>query len=206
MQFSLIGSLAVLAALGLGACTTIGDLPAASLPDASLPSPDAALPTTSDAGTTAASSTLTSCAASTVCTRAPSLGSLSGDTDGAPLPLTGSRAAWFRIRVTEDDLATIGHPLSLLATLTTPPGSRWEVLLYVDAATDATECLRSTGSPVTVGDSQQIVAIWGEGPVNNSADDSRDVAIEIRAGDASCNPAANWKLTLQGNPAGQTRP
>src|SRR4051812_40408965 len=139
------------------------------------------------------------CQSSDACTTAITLGTISGDTGNQTLTAQGSRAAWFRIRVTENEATIDGVPMHVLARLTPPAGESFDVRVYVNSDTDILECTNTSGVATTSGTVKQVRASWGEDVVTNAADDSRDVSIEVRPLSSTCAPAAKWQLVIEGN-------
>src|SRR5262249_28258303 len=139
------------------------------------------------------------CQSQDVCLTAITLGKVSGDTGQQTLAAKGSRAAWFRIRVTEDDNTFNGIPMHVLARLTPPPGSDFDVFVYVNPGADLVECATPQGTATTSGNVKQVRASWGEDVVPDGEDDSRDVSIEVRPRSATCSAAAQWQLAIEGN-------
>jgi hypothetical protein len=140
-----------------------------------------------DAGTT-------TCQSSDVCTTAKTLGTVSGDVGNQTLTAQGSRAAWFRVRVTEDLTFSDGS-MQILAKLTPPAGEDFDVRVYVGADANAVECTQTTGTETTSGNVKQVPAAWQD----FTDDASRNVSIEIRPRSASCSPTAKWQLEIDGN-------
>ncbi len=134
------------------------------------------------------------CQSSDMCATATTLGKVSGDTGDQTLTAQGSRAAWFRVRVTEDAPFSDGS-MQVLARLTPPAGEDFDVRVYVNPDTDALECTRTTGTATTSGTVKQVRASWQD--VFNDA--SRDVSIEVRPLSSACSPAAKWQLVIEGN-------
>jgi hypothetical protein len=157
-----------------------------------------AAPSTDTATTDAAEPS--GCQSSDQCATAMSLGAMSGDTGHPTVTAQGSRAAWLRVRVTEDDDTVEGIPMSVLAKLTSPAGAAFEVLLHVNADSDVLECSTTTGTTTTTGNVKQVRASWGEDVVADGVDDSRDLAIEIRPISGTCDSGATWQLSVEGNP------
>jgi hypothetical protein len=156
--------------------------------DAGAPVPVPDGPPPSDAGSAA------TCQTSDTCATATKLGMVSGDTDSRTLTAQGNRAAWFRVRVTEDDPFSDGS-MHVLATLTPPAGEDFDVRVYVNAGTDVLECTNATGMATTSGTAKEVRASWQD--VSNDA--SRDVSIEVRPLSGSCSPTASWQLVIEGN-------
>ena len=96
----------------LVACATAG-----STPPEEQPAPDA--PTLVDARPPI-DAAVSDCASAATCQAAMPLGSVSGDTGNAKLSAMGHQAAWFRVRVTEDDSDVPGLTLRVAAKLTSP--------------------------------------------------------------------------------------
>jgi hypothetical protein len=139
------------------------------------------------------------CHSSNACTTAITLGTVSGDTGNETLTRQGSNAAWFRVRVTENDNTISGVPMHVLVRLNPPAGEDFDVFVYVNPDTDTLECASSSGVATTIGAMKQVRASWGEDVVPDGIDDSRDVSIEIRPRSATCAPGAQWQLVIQGN-------
>jgi hypothetical protein len=141
------------------------------------------------------------CTSNETCGGATSLGSVSGDTGSQQLSAMGTRAAWFRVRVTEDDNDIGGTPENLRVTLTSPASADFAVFIYLDPTSDVVECSQTVGTKTTNGKVDQVAAQWGEtGAFANGSDDSRDVSIEIRALSGTCDPDQMWQLSVQGDP------
>lgn len=134
------------------------------------------------------------CQSTDACTTAMTLGTISGDTGNPTLTASGSRAAWFRVRVTEDDPLSDGS-MHVLARLTPPAGEDFDVRVYVNPDADVLECTQTTGTATTSGTAKEVQASWQD--VFDDA--SRDVSIEVRPLSASCSPTAKWQLVIEGN-------
>lgn len=161
---------------------------------------DASPPPVDAAGEPPGDATLAdSCHSSDACVTAVTLGSVSGDTGHDTLAAKGSRAAWFRIRVTENDDSVEGIPLHVQVRLTPPTGADFDIFLYVNPSSDVVECTRQFGIASTSGNVKQVRASWGEDVFTDAEDDSRDVAIEIRPKSTTCSDGAQWQLAIEGN-------
>jgi len=171
-----------------GFCTVSGGLTV----DAGAPVPvpvDSAPPDApGDAGGTA------TCESSDMCTTAKMLGTVSGDIDGPTLPTSGTRAAWFRVRATEDADPSDGL-MRVLAKLTPPAGEDFDVFVYVNPDTDTVACPGAAGTVTTSGPGKQVPVSWRD----FIRDASRNVSIEVRPKSSSCSPTAKWQLVIQGN-------
>ena len=139
------------------------------------------------------------CDSTDSCAIATSLGTVSGDTSQQPLTARGYRAAWFRVRVTENDTTVTGHALQVLAKLTPPTGADFEVVLHVNVASDVLECTTPLGVATTSGTMKQVRASWGEDVVADGIDNGRDVSIEVRPISGTCTAGATWQLSIEGN-------
>ncbi|HEX3758277.1 MAG TPA: hypothetical protein VHW23_06205 [Kofleriaceae bacterium] len=170
-------------------CTEAGALPIdAGAPGAPIGNPPDSSPP-GDAGSAA------TCQSSDTCAAAMTLGKVSGDTGNPTLTASGTRAAWFRVRATEDANPSDGS-MQILAKLTAPAGENFDVFVYVDPDMDTTApCPSGTGTLTTGGPGQQVPASWQD--FFNDA--SRNVSIEVRPRSASCSPTAKWQLVIEGN-------
>jgi hypothetical protein len=140
------------------------------------------------------------CSSADTCAGAMVLGSVSGDNTSAKLSASGYQAAWFRVRVTEDDQDIPGLALRVSSKLTFPASVGFETYVYVNAGSDvASECATTTGTRSTVGNVQTVRAEWGEGFVPNGSDDGRNVSIEVRPVGGNCSMGQMWQLEIEGN-------
>ena len=133
------------------------------------------------------------------CASAIDLGAISGDTLANQKTVSGHQAAWYRVRVTEDDSDVFGIKLSMTARLTSPSSADYDVFVYVNTATDVVECNTPSGTASGSGLVEQKYLLWGEGGFSNGVDDGRTVSIEVRPVSGSCDAGQPWQLLLVGN-------
>lgn len=163
---------------------------------ASEPTADAGAP---DSGTSSDGGTTASCDAPTTCSGAADLGSVSGDTGSDTKNADGSTSKWFTIRVTENDTGPFGQPLKLTAKLTSPPGTNYDLFLYVPDG-DTRECSAvSQQSTSTSGTDTASVTFGESGTFANGSADDRTVTVEVRHVSGNCDASKKWSLTLDGN-------
>jgi len=91
------------------------------------------------------------CTSSASCAAATDLGSVSGDTGAGTVTASGYQAAWYKLRVTEDDSGPFGVQMQLTAQLTSPASENYDVFTYVNGGTDVIECNTPTGTASTSG-------------------------------------------------------
>jgi len=140
------------------------------------------------------------CTSSATCATATSLANISGDTGLDMRTASGYQAAWYSVRVTEDDSGPFGVQMVLDAKLVSPATASYDVYVYVNKGNDAIECTTPTGNATRTGTSDELRETWGEGGTfSNGNDDSRTVSIEIRPTGTSCSAANPWQLTLTGD-------
>lgn len=140
-----------------------------------------------------------SCASPNTCTGATNLGSVSGDTGADVKTAEGHTSQWFTVRVTENDSGVFGVQLWMTATLTSPPGSNYDLYVYVPSS-DTLECSAVSYQSTTTSSTDSATAKFGEGGgLSNGSSDDRTVTVEVRHVSGTCDPANKWKLTLAGN-------
>jgi hypothetical protein len=140
------------------------------------------------------------CASSATCATATALANISGDTGLDMQTASGYQAAWYSVRVSENDSSPIGVPMVLDARLVSPATASYDVYVYVNKGNDVIECNTPAGTATRTGTSDELRETWGEtGTFANGADDSRTVSIEIRPTGTSCSAANPWQLTLTGD-------
>jgi hypothetical protein len=186
---------AVLLWLGCVACAQAGT-PDNRYIDAS-PQPRDGSPKLIDAPLADAASAV--CTSAATCATATNLGSVSGDTGADMQTASGYQAAWYKVRVTEDDSGPLGMKLRVSVTLTSPASASYDLIVYLDTGSDVIECTTPNGTATISGATQTRSIQWGEGFFSNNVDDSRTASIEIRPRGTSCAAAAPWSLTVKGN-------
>lgn len=139
------------------------------------------------------------CPSADTCTGAMMLGTVSGDTGNQKLTAMGYRAAWYRVRVSEDDSSIGGLTLRVAAKLTSPAAVDFDVFVYLNAGNDVIECSTTTGTVSTSGNVDTVKAEWGEGTFSNGSDDGRSVSIEVRPKSGQCMQQYTWQLEVEGN-------
>ena len=138
------------------------------------------------------------CASPNVCTGATDLGSVSGDTGADVKTAQGSGSQWFKVRVTEDDSSVFGLSLLAKAELTSPPGTNFDLFLYLPGGGSGQECSAVSQSSTSTGaDTAKLE--WGEGTISNGSNDDRTVTVEVRWVSGTCSPSAKWSLTVRGD-------
>jgi hypothetical protein len=141
----------------------------------------------------------TSCVATNNCAGATNLGTVKGDTGSDTQSAQGSTSQWFTVRVSEDDSGVGGNNLKLHATLTSPPGTNFDLFLYVPA-TDVKACSAVTHQSVSTAAVDTASAVWGEnGLFSNDEADDRFVTVEVRHVSGPCDASKKWSLTVTGN-------
>jgi hypothetical protein len=141
-----------------------------------------------------------SCAVTNTCAGGRAIGTVSGDTGSATASGTGATSEWLTVRVTEDDSGIFGVKLRAKVTLTSPPGTNFDLYVYVNSGSDTRECTSvSAQSTQPAGTADTASLSWGEGSVSNGSDDGRTVSIEVRNVSGTCDPSATWSVQVQGN-------
>lgn len=139
------------------------------------------------------------CSSSAMCVTAMDLGTVSGDTGSQMVMTSGFQAAWFKVRVTEDDSGVPGIKLSVTAQLTSPASADYDVFTYVNSGSDVVECTTPSGTTTKNGTTDASRELWGEGTIPNGSDDSRTVSIEVRPISGTCSASQPWQLVVIGN-------
>jgi hypothetical protein len=140
------------------------------------------------------------CTSSATCSGAMDLGSVSGDTGNASVTGSGYQSAWYRVRVTEDDSSPFGVQLAATVQLTSPPGTNYDVYVYLNTGSDVVECTSVAASGTSTGTTDQARVTWGEsGTFSNGNDDSRNLSIEVRPVSGPCSASAQYQLVVFGD-------
>lgn len=139
------------------------------------------------------------CASPNTCAGGTDLGTISGDTGSGVKTAQGSGSQWLKIRLTEDDSDVFGLSMLVKAELVSPPGTNFDVHVYVGGSSSAVECSSIKASGTSTGTSDTAKAEWGEGTLSNGSSDDRNVTVEVRWVSGTCSPTAKWSLTVRGN-------
>ena len=140
------------------------------------------------------------CTTSQTCTAATALASVCGDTGADMQSASGYQAAWYSVRVTENDNSPFGQPMNLTVQLTSPAGENFDLYVYVNEGSDMVDCTSVTGMSTSTSGADSVSLTWGEtGTFANDSDDSRTVSIEIRPVTTSCSSGSTWQLTVFGD-------
>ncbi len=141
-----------------------------------------------------------SCASPNTCPASQDLGSVSGDTGSGTRTSSATTSKWLKVRITEDDDGIIGSKLKVRISLSSPPGSNFDLYAYLPGGSSGVLCTGPTSSSTNSGAPDEVTFDWGEGLVPNGSDDSRNVSIEVRHVSGTCAAGQSWTLTVRGNP------
>ena len=87
----------------------------------------------------------------------------------------------------------------MTASLTSPPGTNFDLFVYVPGS-DTRECSAVSNSSTNTGSSDSTTAKFGEsGLFSNGSDDDRTITVEVRHISGTCDPSAKWTLNIAGN-------
>lgn len=139
------------------------------------------------------------CTSTASCAAAMDIGSVSGDSGNPMVTASGYQSGWFRVRVTEDDSSPIGTPMNVTVQLMSPPGTNYDLYLYVNTGSDVVECNSISGSGMSTQQLDSVSLSWGEGTVANGSDDTRSVSIEVRPVSGPCTMSQPYQLTVLGD-------
>jgi hypothetical protein len=119
------------------------------------------------------------------------LGDISGDIGAPTKTIEGSTSTWVKIYVQENNGSIVAADIRLRATLTSPPGSNFDLRLY---GHDCSKLIDSS-TKVSGSDVAGTVTADGIGP----GDNSYWVVAEVRHVSGTCDPSAKWTLKFEGN-------
>ena len=100
----------------------------------------------------------------------------------------------------EPDLMELAVEMSATIQLTSPPGTNYDVFVYLNTGSDVVECTTPRASGTSTGTTDQAHVTWGEsGTFSNGNDDSRTVSIEVRPVSGPCSASAPYQLVVFGD-------
>ncbi|WP_437636350.1 hypothetical protein [Sorangium sp. So ce854] len=138
-------------------------------------------------------------AAPNTCAGAENLGSVSGDEGADSLTATGTTSEWFKVYVVDDAQILFNTTESFRATLTSPPGMNFDLIVYEGMrGVDAPDCfasgVRAQGTP------ESFMTVWDD---VGGAEDGTWFLLEVRHVEGTaCGEDARWILEVKGNPNG----
>ncbi|WP_437968498.1 hypothetical protein WMF04_04040 [Sorangium sp. So ce260] len=138
-------------------------------------------------------------AAPNTCAGAEDLGSVSGDEGADSERVTGTTSKWFKIYVVDDEQIIFTSTESFKATLTSPPGMSFDLIVYQgDPGAAAPDCfvsgVRGQGTP------ESFTAVWDD---IGGSEDGTWFILEVRHVEGTaCGDDAQWTLLVQGNADG----
>lgn len=138
-----------------------------------------------------------SCDAVNTCAtaRKATIASIPGDYTLTPFEIRGSTAEFVTLRITED--SSLWYDLKLKATLVSPPGTNFDLAVFVPRDDVANDCSNIAGSSHEASGDDVARATWSD---SLTSDDSRTVVFQIIhvSGDCTADPNARWVLRVQG--------
>lgn len=141
------------------------------------------------------------CVAPNTCVGGITMTPVSGDKNADTSTQTGSTSRWLKIRVSEDDSGVLAESMKLKLTLTSPPGTNFDMRVYLAGDGSSQKC-PPTGpdrTTNTVAGADVTSIEWGESGIANGSDDDRTVSIEIVHVSGTCTTGQNWTLLAEGN-------
>lgn len=152
-----------------------------------------------DGGTTDGGTSV-SCASPNACLGAIMMTDVNGDTGADVSSSTGSTSRWMKVRVAENDSGVFGARMKLKLTLSSPPGTNFDMRVYLAGDGSSQKCTGpdQTTNATTGADVTSVE--WGEsGTFSNGSDDDRTVTIEVFNVSGTCTATQNWTLIAEGN-------
>jgi hypothetical protein len=142
-----------------------------------------------------------SCDSPNLCSTATNIGTISGDTSGPNATATGDTAQWLQLNVTENDSSPLAVPMKLKLVLDSPPGTNFDLYVYMGTAPGQVQCTSLTRSSTNpAGQPDEIDLEWGEtGTFANGVDDSEVASIEVQYVSGTCQTGETWSLTATGH-------
>lgn len=142
------------------------------------------------------------CVAPNTCVGGITMTPVSGDKNADTSTQTGSTSRWLTIRVSEDDSSILdGKKLKLKLTLTSPPGTNFDLRVFLADDGSGKKCPPDapdrTSNVVSGQDTASLE--WGEGFIPNGSNDDRNVSIEVVHVSGTCTTGQNWTLLAEGN-------
>jgi hypothetical protein len=101
--------------------------------------------------------------------------------------------------VSEDNNGALGDKLKLKLTLTSPPGTNFDLRVYLAGDGSSQSCSGPDKTTSSTSGPDVTSIDWGEGFVPNLSPDDRTVSIEVVHVSGTCSTAQSWTLLAEGN-------
>ena len=135
------------------------------------------------------------------CSTAEGLGQIAGDENDPVVTRYGVTSKWFQIHITEEVDSIIGEDMSYTVTLTSAPGTMYDLIVHQGPQDGSPNCnaTAKVGTPAG-GSIQTVHDSWDDDQGIGGEDDSVWLSIEVRyISGSECDTAAEWKLEIQGH-------
>jgi len=139
------------------------------------------------------------CTLPNTCQTARDVGTISADTDGNPLQVTGTSSEWLKLKATEDNSSIFGHDLAVKFTLISPDSSDDNLYVYLDesAGADGRACGDATASSKKpLGQIDALDLSYGD---HLGSDDTHTISVRVDHVRGPCGPGHEWQLKIEGN-------
>lgn len=133
------------------------------------------------------------------CATAESIGGVAGDENTPQIVRSGDSPTWVTFQVSENNSDFSGEKLSFTATLQSPATADFDLFVFRGPEGGSSGCGGTMMQSVNPAGTDMVHMEWGEGTLANNGDDSVWVAVEIRAKNGTCDPPAQWTLTIAGD-------
>ncbi len=146
----------------------------------------------------------------TTCGTGALIGQIRGDIGNDSVDARGPAPAWLLLDVYEGNSTAYGAPMTIVATLTSPPGTQFRLSAYAETRAYNTD----GGPPAPTADgglllacdriaatsdaSSSLTLSWGESTTEwaNGVEDGRRVAFVIEHVSGDCPDGATWHLVV----------
>lgn len=133
------------------------------------------------------------------CATAEAIGGVAGDESTPQIVRSGDSPTWVTFQVSENNSDFSGEKLSFTVTLQSPATADFDLHVFRGPEGGSTGCGGTMMQSTNAAGSDTVHMEWGEGTLANNGDDSVWVAVEIRAKNGTCDPPAQWTLTVAGD-------
>lgn len=133
------------------------------------------------------------------CAAADPIGGVAGDESTPQIVVTGDTPTWVTFQVSENNSDFTGETLSFRVTLASPATADFDLYVFRGPEGGSSGCGGTTMQSTNAAGTDMVQMEWGEGALANNVDDGVWVAVEVRAKNGTCDPPAQWTLTVAGD-------
>ncbi len=135
------------------------------------------------------------------CMTAETVPSVAGDENDPVQTRFGVTSKWLQVQITEENSSVLSDDLSYTVTLTSAPGTDYDLIVHQGAEDGPPNCTVAPRPTTDLGNGvEEVSAGWDDDQGIGGEDDSLWLSIEVRyVSGTACDASAQWTLEIEGD-------